>query len=198
MKLWTTQSPEVYEIVMKDGYCIVDPDKSLWLDIKQFKAAYDWIVMKMDEKIKRPLGVPVFYPWWAYYKVDGHYDIKLEDINYRDTPGTTMVALELEVPDEEVLLSDLDAWNFVLNDLWIDDSTDEVSWNKCLKYYRNLPLDVAKEVKVNSWDKVFDLTPVVTDWKSNGQEVQGTFWMLRKEYIKSATTFVVQELTGVD
>lgn len=198
MRLWTIQPKEVYEEVIRNGYCVTDPSKTEWIEVEQFRKAYDWLIQEMVKVVPKPCEIEVTYPWWAYYKMDGKTDLTLSDINFLDEPGTVMMALELEVPDNEVLLSDLDAWHFVLNDMWIDDSTDEDSWNKCLEYFDSLPIEVAEEVKIKSWDKVFDLTPIVTDWKTNGQDIQATFWVLRKEYVVSATEFVVQTLTGVD
>lgn len=193
MKLWSIQTEDVYNKVMSDGYCIVDRNKSecLYADNKideQFDRSYNWLVEKMTEKIGKPENVVL--PWWAYYKSCGVRDLTLKDLQYFGTPGKEYMLLELEVPDNEVVLSDLDAWHFVLNNWWLDGSLNEEEWDKNNEWIESLSPEERQKVKTESWNDIFDIEPFENDWMSKGQSVQATFWILRKEYIKGYEKFI--------
>lgn len=193
MKLWSIQTEDVYNKVMSDGYCIVDRNKSecLYADNKideQFDRSYNWLVEKMTEKIGKPENVVL--PWWAYYKSCGVRDLTLKDLQYFGTPGKEYMLLELEVPDNEVVLSDLDAWHFVLNNWWLDGSLNEEEWDKNNEWIESLSPEERQKVKTESWNGIFDIEPFENDWMSKGQSVQATFWILRKEYIKGYEKFI--------
>lgn len=193
MKLWSIQTEDVYNKVMSDGYCIVDRNKSecLYADNKideQFDRSYNWLVEKMTEKIGKPENVVL--PWWAYYKSCGVRDLTLKDLQYFGTPGKEYMLLELEVPDNEVVLSDLDAWHFVLNNWWLDGSLNEEEWDKNNEWIESLSPEERQKVKTESWNDIFDIEPFENDWMAKGQSVQATFWILRKEYIKGYEKFI--------
>lgn len=198
MRLWSVQTENVYNTVMKTGYCIVDERKAECLydnDGKldeSFKRSYDWLVDRMTEKIGKPDNVVL--PWWAYYKSEGIRDLKLENLNYYGTPGKEYILLELEVPDEEVVLSDLDAWHFVLNNWWLDGSLSEEEWEKNNRWIETLKPDERQKVKNESWNRIFDIEPFENDWMAKGQSVQATFWILKKEYIKTHEKFTAISL----
>lgn len=197
MRLLTIQSLEVFEELQKNGIVYSEEEKSqcLYDDGKldyTFDRAYKWIVNKLEEKIdKHPKGKGL--PWWAWYKLEGKRDLTLDDVAHLCTPNVEHILLELDVPDNEVVLSDYDNWHYVLNNWWIDSSTNEEEWNNNMDWLDGLSEDEQAKIKEESWDKVFDIEPYKSDWVCKGDSVQANFWSLKKEYVKEAIKFV-----GVD
>jgi len=96
------------------------------------------------------------------------------------------VVIELEIPDDEVLLSDHENWHCVLNDWYLHDVNDEEGkWEENDAWFDNLPSDVKESVKRNSWEKIFDKDETDNDWDF----VQATFWELRVEQVKNVRRF---------
>lgn len=200
MRLWSVQTEDVYDEVMKNGFCLVDMKKSecLYDDNgnldKSFKRSYDWLVDKLISRIGKPDNNKVEYPWWAYYKLDDVRDLTLEELKCTVVPGKEYILLELEVPDEDVVLSDLDNWHFVLNNWWLDDSLSEEEWDKNQEWLKSLEYSERERVKSESWDKIFDITPFENEWRANGKSVQANFWVLKKEYIKGNQKFIGESM----
>lgn len=67
--------------------------------------------------------------------------------------GTELVCLELEVPNELVLLSDYDDWTFVLNDLYLHDTARETDWEIENEMLESLSEDELRRAKEISWEK---------------------------------------------
>ena len=182
MRVWTIQPVDVMEEINRKGFYVCNPDKAMYISDPEvsFKDSYDWLVKEMYKRVgSAPSGVS--YPVWAWYSRDWkHKKPDLRNAGY-DTPGTRCVCIELEIPDNEVLLSDYDLWHYVLNKWWIDDSTCEED---------SLSVDYREKLKVDSWSKIFDLTPVNTKWMCKGRYIQATFWVLRKENIVDVRYFV--------
>ena len=116
MRLWTMQPVEVYNILRQDGVFTCDPTK---VPEPSFIDRYGWLVKKLSEKDSKPCNVD--YPVWAWYRFNGKE--KKPDLRHScyGSRGEKMVCLELEVPDEKVLLSDFDLWHFPLNNWWLPD-----------------------------------------------------------------------------
>ena len=113
MKLWTLQPVEVYDSIMKDGAYRCKPELSECLTEMNFYDAYDWLVEQMKEKIGQP-PQNVKYPVWAWHTTYGkHKKPDLRRMDFRSKEP--MVCLEIEKPDNEVLLSDEENWHFVLS-----------------------------------------------------------------------------------
>ena len=193
MRLWTIQPVEVLEEINRLGYYICNPKKAMYISDKEvnFKSSYDWLIIEMEKRIgKRPNGVS--YPVWAWHTRDWQY--KKPDLRQAgyDTPGTKCVCIELEVPDNEVVLSDYDVWHFILNDWYFDNSMNEEEWDSKHKYYDRLSPEKKLEKKLKSWQGVFNITPYESDWFCRGRYVQATFWVLKSSYIKKVQYFVAK------
>lgn len=184
MRLWTIQPEEVYEQILRDGKYILDEDKSS--NCKDFNQAYSWLKKQMDIKgIKNDNNL-----LWAWHTFNGkHHKPDLRYSAY-DTRGTKSVCLELEIPDERVLLSDYNAWHYVLNDSYLDMSTNEEEWNKERDWFDHLPFDERQKVKEESWQRIFDTTYFKNDWVSKGVYVQATFYGLELNDIKRVQHFI--------
>lgn len=193
MRLWTIQPVEVLEEINRLGYYICNPKKAMYISDKEvnFKSSYDWLIIEMEKRIgKRPNGVS--YPVWAWHTRDWQY--KKPDLRQAgyDTPGTKCVCIELEVPDNEVVLSDYDVWHFILNDWYFDNSMNEDEWESKHKYYDRLSPEKKLEKKLKSWQGVFNITPYESDWFCRGRYIQATFWVLKSSYIKKVQYFVAK------
>ena len=45
-----------------------------------------------------------------------------------------------------------------------------------------------------SWEKIFDVTPINSDWVINGQYIQATFWKIKPEYLQNVIYFIDKEM----
>lgn len=191
MKLWTVQSEEVYKQLLKNGSLRAEISKSDCLEggnCKEFIDAYKWMIEQMKKKgYTKPDGCET--PWWAWYRLNGENKITSE-IENLCTPGKKFKLIELEVPDKYVLLSDYDAWHYVLNKWWYDDSTCEEEWEKNRDWFDTLPYIERERLEKESWQKIFDIGIRKSEWTSNGLYVQAVFWELKAEYIVRVTDIV--------
>lgn len=189
MRLWTVQPIEVLEIIKKQGYFVCTPNKSE--NYKDLKDAYDWLIIQMNQRgILQPKGVSL--PIWAWHTYNGNH--KQLDLRYSGlgVKGQKCVCIELEIEDNQVLLSDYNNWHFVLNDSWYDNSRNEEDWNKLHDWYDKLPIKERERLKLESWQKVFDIRKCKNDWMINGYYVQATFWILTKDMIKNIRYFIAR------
>ena len=187
------QPVEVYEILCKDGIYRMNPEKieEPWT---VFLTAYDWLNQYLEAKTPKPLGVS--YPIWAWFRFNGKE--KKPDLRHTcyGSRGTKMVCMEIEIPDEEVLLSDFDLWHFVLNKWWLPDcfhegygdNEDEVQQ----RWFDGLTKDEQIKEKEKSWERIFDIEPFENDWILKGKYVQAIFWELKLEQVKKVQFFTAR------
>lgn len=188
MRLWTIQPLEVYNLIQEQDYYTCDINKSDLAQFESFIIAYNWLNERMKDKIGNPPD-NIQYPVWAWHT--RNWKQKKPDLREagHGTRGTKMVCLEIEIPDDEVVLSDFDAWHFVLNNWYIGDAlTSEESDEEDI-WLENHSEEEQKRIIRESWEKIFDITPIQSDWLSRGQYVQATFWKLSKENIKKVQFF---------
>ena len=80
----------------------------------------------------------VNYPIWAWHTVDWkHQKPDLAKTEFRKKGN--QVCIELEMPEDKVLLSDEEMWHFVLNDYFIGDSENEEDFDVVIIGLRNCP-----------------------------------------------------------
>lgn len=170
MKLWTVMDENQYNKLTKDGVYTADPAQVM------YPKAYDWLVKQMNSKIKNQDNIS--YPVWAWYKASKNYKPDLRRSMY-SAPGTVCYLLEIEIPDDEVVLSDFDYWHYVLNNWPLVDDPD--SWP-------------ANKNPEETWGNIFNL-----DWTIDGepreffdlgQLIQATFWKLELSQVKSSRKFI--------
>lgn len=187
MILWTMQPKEVVEILESTGEFTCDPD----LADRDFRRSYKWLVHQMDLKgIEHPYGLK--FPIWAWHTLDWKHEKPDLDEEMYGTPGEEMVCIEFEIDDKDVLLSDFDAWHYVLNNSFFDSSHNEEEWELQHKWFDSLAPKLRDRVMKESWQSIFDVTPYKTDWISKGQYVQAVFWKLRKDMVRSYTNFIAK------
>ena len=188
MRLWTIQPVSVLNELNEKGYFICAPEKAGNISDGSFTPAYKWMVSEMEKKVgARPSEVS--YPVWAWHTTDWKH--KKPDLrrNYYAKKGETCVCLEIEVPDEEVVLSDFNCWHDILSMRYSDNSMNEEEWEKEMEWFEKLPAS-EKEVEMRkSWNKIFDIAPFKNDWTERGRFVQATFWILHLSYVRKVQFF---------
>ena len=118
-----------------------------------------------------------------------HQKPDLRRIEFRTCPGP-QVCIELEIPDQDVLLSDEERWHIVLNDGYYGDAKTEVEMDKEDAWFKGLPQDEQEQLKKKSWEKIFNVRPSYEDsLERRGCYIQATFWELRMEQVVSVRHF---------
>ncbi|MBQ7220995.1 MAG: DUF3841 domain-containing protein [Synergistaceae bacterium] len=186
MILWSIQPEKIFTLIQDSGVYRCDPVKARVSSM--YPVQYDWLVSQMKKRVGPP-PEGVSYPVWAYQRWQG--ERMRPDLRalrwYWGIRGEKLYRLELEIPDSQVLLSDFDAWIIILNEGLLADTEEED--DELYRIYDSLPPEAQKEMRADNWERVFDLTPVNTEWMIRGGTVQATFWELRKEYIREVTSF---------
>jgi len=142
MKLWTVQADDARQQLIKDGMLVGSWDR---IDDSMFESAYRWLVKQM---IKRGLmDSDKHPPVWAW--------------STKPEPGTveewsapeskdSFVLMEIEVPDNKVLVTNFDAWHCVLNDGFCSFTDEEMD------NYFDRDLYSRQDIE-DSWQRIFDL-----------------------------------------
>ena len=163
MQLWTIEDMEFVKAALANKvlYCTWDRVDPEWAQ------AYLWMIQQMNER-----GIKCDSPpMWAWQRWS-------EDSKEPVLVKGEFVCIELDVPDELVLLSDFNAWHGVLNGWYC-------SLSKAEDELVNKDGDPAPEVIQASWPRIFDLNIKTPDgWCRQGDVVQATFPFLKKEWIK--------------
>jgi hypothetical protein len=201
MILYSTQDYSVFELLERGetyrAKCPY-PDKDMDMVDERFLHSYHWISDQMDKKIGiRPTLET--YPTWAFYQWYGPKKMK-PDLRYTGTrcfaENRTCALMTLEIPDNQVLLSDYDAWHFVLNSWYLGDEkrADEL-WDikrdlKGCYNYEYYPEWLRNELE-ESWHNVFDmeLSRKYLEFEEDQQIIQATFWEIKPGYLKEAVKF---------
>lgn len=184
MRLWTVQDKMAYNDLCEKGVLHCDAALAEWLKEDNFKKSYDWLVIEMKERVGEPPN-GVEYPIWAWYLLYGeNVNPDLRRVEFRNYVGEHYV-IEVEIPDNKVLLSDEEYWHLVLNGGYFSDASedDEAAEEREEKWFISMPLVEQERVKRESWKKVFDKN--CCPWRF----VQATFWELSKEQVVSVRKF---------
>jgi len=188
LRVWTIQPFEVWERLQMSGLLYADGRHIP----PELRFAYQWM---RDQMVKRIAGYSGRYPWWGW----AHPKPDLRCAGHLPR-GTRGVRLELELHDQEVLLSDFDAWHFVLNQGYL--ALNEAEFED---FYRRFDAVVADPhawpppkswhtAIVASWGRIFDLDALATnpDWSGPEGYIQATFECLRLEDVRHVTYFVAR------
>lgn len=181
MIMWTNQPYSVYvQLMERKVFSCDETQQSNLKDNDNFQIAYCWMVEQMKDKVNFPPS-GVKYPIWAWYKQN--YAHRPPDfrrrLDYED-----QVCIEIEVPENLVLLSDFEKWHFVLNDWYLPNASGEAEWLQQEQWFDGLSKETQRLYKQKSWQKIFDVTPRKGEWTANGRDIQGCFWVLKSEYIR--------------
>ncbi|WP_373261913.1 DUF3841 domain-containing protein [Hungatella hathewayi] len=132
MRLWTFQPIQIYEKLKQEFVLYVDENKIKMFhfdDMDDFisKNVYDYMVNQMKQSLSRQ-PMKAEYPWWAWYKTEGknkEQDLSKQEFHYAEN----MVCLELEIPKNQVLLSDEELWYCSLNNCPLILEEDDKKWD---------------------------------------------------------------------
>ena len=198
MYLWTIQTEEVWDLIQTHGVYRCDPFKAPLIQPfddrlvgkeldPQLSSAYAWLAEQMTIRIG-PAPEGVRFPVWAWYLSEAKRKPDLRKERWTNgSGGERFACIELEIPDDQVLLSDFDNWHCVLGRWAITDSEEEAE--KIHDYFDHVDLETENAFLHENWQRVFDITPSNTDWIRRGENVQATFWELKKEYVRSVRFF---------
>ena len=177
------QPAELYEQIMQDGYFHFDGSKieeDAW--IYDYKPSYDWLVDEMKKRIGQPPN-GIKYPVWAWYiHYSQHKKPDLRRAEY-GRKGEQMVCMEIDIPDEQVVLSDEELWHFVLGNWYLSKATCKKDYDRDMKWFDKLSDDNKNKAITDSWQTIFDIEPFDNKWFIKGRFVQATFWELKAEQI---------------
>lgn len=199
MKVYTIQTVSFYEELLQNGvvYC----NQESWM-CKECHLQYDWMADQMRKRIGEPPLPEIKYPVWVWNQYNSKKDpippMSPKDIQKEENEA---VMLELNVPDEAVLLSDLDLWIHPLNGWEIcgkkesrlfDKEKDayEKEHGRC-NHLSDWPPTIQNKI-VATWERVFDLDwidPYQAPSRRQNRSIQGTIWLLRKEWLQVAHIF---------
>lgn len=164
MKLWTSQSAGAWAELQSKGVLRAplsvtsahDPDND------NFLFAYNWMREQMIARGITPNQLdPNLYPIWAWR--DHVVAYRYWALHKRRSKfwRENNVFLEIDIPDNQVLLSDYEIWHIVLNG------------------------QHATEAEREQWPRlVLDLTWKDPEWRTDNPTVQATFWELRLDQVK--------------
>ena len=185
MILWTIQPLEVYDQIQETGVYHCDFEKSF---LNECRDQYNWLVKQMKRRIGHP-PEGVSYPVWAWYMWGGvrkKPDLRRERWA-NGWKGEQFVCMEINVPDEKVVLSDFDSWSIILLHGLLSDSEEEGT--RLENEYSSLPEAEKKAYRDRNWEGAFDLSFADNDRVHKGASIQATFWELRKEDIRKVWFF---------
>jgi hypothetical protein len=205
MKLWTIQNEGAYENFKKTRILRAN-DRFICADMLFH---YNWMACQMKKRIGLPISEKTKYPIWAWYQWGGikHKRPDLRISGHLEK-GTIGVLLELEVEPRNVLLSDFEDFNNVLNYGYISYSEEEYDnfYNELKRYgychydlqsidKKSDILDQFKSRLYKSWEKIFDLEREKDEmWSGRKEErsVQATMWEVKWEQVVSVKHFIAR------
>jgi hypothetical protein len=198
MKLWTIQTPDVWEILRKRGsYTATRP---AMLD-DSFEEPYRWMAKQLSQRIgPSPTNCP--WPIWAWRQWSNCRMAK-PDLRFGGhmEKGERGVRMQIEINDEKVLLSDFNLWHYVLNYWYLPKSEQDGEAfereleKQGLSFFKTKPLAGPSHEKIaRSWQRIFDL-----DWAAENistpradKSIQAVFWELRREHVQKVDAFTAR------
>ena len=180
--MWTNQPYCVYQQLKRDGIFNCDPHKSILLEEVNFQNAYQWMINQMKSKIGDP-PKNVKVPIWAWYRSKGYQHCRPDFRWAQDYEDE--VCMEIDIPEEQVLLSEFEEWHFVLSNSYLAPATSHEEYQRLNNWFESLTPKKQQRVKEKSWQQIFDITIRRQDeWKMNGEIVQGCFWQLKIDQVR--------------
>lgn len=92
------------------AYCT----KPSWSDDEKFMKAYHWMADQMRQRIGEPPINDIKFPMWAWYQYNSAKSNK-PPRSPLDIQEGVSAYMEIQIPDNEVLLSSFTNWHNVLN-----------------------------------------------------------------------------------
>jgi hypothetical protein len=185
VRLWSIRQAEEFA-GLKNGDALRTQSSKVDQD---FRAAYDW----MSQQLNAHAGPPpkgVDCPIWLWQHCYGTSKSR-PDLRTRCLlpTGTAGVRIEVDLPSENVLLSNFDAWHCVLNNHPYFASDAECEEMERSSGEKDLSHADLEKVKVDSWQRIFDLSliPDPRVWS-----VQGVVWEIPVSSITKVEYFTAR------
>lgn len=175
MILWTIQHRVAYKEMLRTGSLRANPAH---ICDEFFRDAYEWMAGQMKNRIGNP-PEGVEFPVWTWYQWEGKRKrIDMRTHGRGSDKGEPIVLLTIDVPEEQVLLSDFDWWHAVLNNVEIIFPLEDDTVH-------------SNEERRKSWEKIFDYECTFDEERSTELSTQATMWEIKAEWVKKVEYFVV-------
>lgn len=189
MRIWTIQPVELYRKLESKGVLLADGRRC----DRYFRAAYQWMTAQMRHRLPPSRGR---FPWWGWCRYEKHRakpDLRAGGYLRKGQQGAR---IELELADDEVLLSDFNDWHYVLNGWFLaDNEAEDGRFEQELeelghKLFDPYPEFVRAKI-LASWERIFELRGGDPVWGTRPlrQSTQATFWELRLKDVTDVTFF---------
>lgn len=200
MKLYTFQPNFIWETIQRDGFYhpfdLFDKNEFLKEDLDlgwSFAQSYNWLKEKMLEKgvFYKQYNQHIIWAWKQWYGNKSKPDKRYASVfSFYNEP---FVMMELNIDSSRVLLTDYDAWHFVLNYWYLGKEEESEAFSEKFNYYKEKPLlnlEADQEIK-KSWEQIFDLENVRTllEYPREQQCVQATFFEIFLNDVKKVYYF---------
>jgi Domain of unknown function (DUF3841) len=196
MIIWSIHPLEFFQKLEKNK--VIFPNKKKLSYSNEFLDSYHWMATQMDKKIGgRPH--PTAVPFWGWYQWQNE-QVKRPDLRVRAhlQAGTRGVRMELDIPDDQVVLSDFMLWCDVLNKWYIANNlrdsnkffADTERMGMYDSWTRRLQIKAEK-----SWYKVFDMSFHAKGIASPRYKkaIQATFWKISLNQVKDVKFFTARK-----
>ncbi|MCA9664276.1 MAG: DUF3841 domain-containing protein [Myxococcales bacterium] len=188
MRLWTIQARQAWERVHASPYLeragarpAIDP---------AHRAAYGWMREQMQQRIGASSAREAWPIWaWADYGAGGaRPDLRASGHLPRGCPG---VRVAFEIDERDVLLSDFEAWHFVLNGAYLPhDDADLARFEARARALGAASWDLLssplRDEVQRSWQRIFDLVPRAR------RATQATLWRVPLGAVVDVTCFIAR------
>ena len=190
MTLWTRQVPQVWEELEKNGIYHV---KEEYIRAKNDTIAdyylelYRWYTGEARKYVSIPQELK--YPVW----------LCVTDENMLQ-PAKDTVILRLEVPKEQVVIANMEAWGYVVNYWYVPLNEEDAKKHAAeLKRYGITEEDTlistskgnfyptVKRKILSSWGRVFTMPP------ANKNDAVATIWEIRRDWVKEVWHYETEE-----
>lgn len=191
MLIWSWQGSECADVLESGATWRCDAERASWYG--DFDYCYDWMASEMSKRIGDPPD-EVRWPIWGWARYDfvdgGRPDGDDEMVD--PSVERDYVRLLLDVPDDQLLLSDEEAWGSVLNGFPVSppewaDIEDPILLNRLIDdliAMKDMDVETPTEAILATWPRIFDTRMVrsrISNW--HGRHVQATFWEIRPEWV---------------
>jgi hypothetical protein len=199
MKLWTIQTPEVWKILQKRGcYTATKPEM---LGDCYFEKHYRWMAKQLSRRVG-PSPTQCLWPIWAWRQWSNWQKAK-PDLRFggHAEKGERCVRMQIEIDDQQVLLSDFTLWHHALNYWYLPESEKDGDGfereleKSGLSFYKTKPLPQPYHGKITrSWQRIFDLNWVAEGISSPRQDksIQAVFWELKLQQVQKVDFFTAR------
>ncbi len=190
MRLWTSQRIGFYKDVIDNGIAYCD---RISYCARHNDIAYKWMAEQMRLRIGEPPLAQITMPVWAWYQYDSRKRNMPPLSPKNKTHNGNEIMMEIEVPDNEVLLSDFDLWMHPLNgwDILSNKRLRKKVEEHFFTDFAEKPKEIQQLIK-DSWVKVFDIKTIDKYYAPRpmkNRSIQATLWCVRKEYLISAIKY---------